>query len=98
MTGNLFSDGNMPTTPGENENIQVISGTACPLKVGRRPENNGEEALAYNFLGCTLQKRYRKKKNVYHMLPHVSSKKKLPFHILNTDHAMYLLQVSFQII
>ena len=24
--------------------------------------------------------------------------KKLPFHILNTDHAMYLLQVSFQII
>ena len=22
VTGNLFSDGNMPTTPGENENVE----------------------------------------------------------------------------
>ena len=29
MTGNLFSDGNMPTTPGENENMQVISAAAA---------------------------------------------------------------------
>lgn len=43
MTGNLFSDGNMPTTPGENENMQVISVAAsCPLKGGyMRLTNNG---------------------------------------------------------
>ena len=29
MTGNLFSDGNMPTTPEENENMQVISASAA---------------------------------------------------------------------